>query len=277
MKGIDKPSDDSQEIETPLTGGGRTAVSRKGQVVFREAGPWVSTVHALLKHLERIGFPGSPRVVGSGFDSQGRETLTFIDGEFVHPGPWSEQAFFNIGQLIRDLHRATASFSVPEKAIWREWHGRHLGNPSLSIGHCDTGPWNIVSRDGLPYALIDWEVAGPVDPLTELAQCCWLNAQLHDDDVAESVGLPSLHDRAHHARYILDGYELPNSQRVGFVERMIEFAVHDAAIQAIEGKVTPESRDATPLWGITWRTRSASWMLRRKAILERGIVGRSLP
>jgi hypothetical protein len=79
-------------------------------------------------------------------------------------------------------------------------------------------------------------------------------------------------ERAFHLRCILDGYELPHSQRVGFVEKMIEFAIHDAAVQAIEGNVTLETKDASSLWAIAWRTRSASWMQRHKAVLEREIT-----
>lgn len=262
---------DSQAIATQLIGG-RTNVWLKGQVVVREAGPWAPTVHALLSHLEKVGFSGAPRVVGSGFDSEGREMLTYIEGNFVHPGPWDEPSLFKIGQLLRDLHRSTASFPIPEDAQWREWHGRSLGNPNTGIGHCDTGPWNLLIRDDFSCALIDWEVAGPVDPLIDLAQCGWLNAQLHDDDIAELNGLAPLQERAFHLRCILDGYELPHSQRVGFVEKMIEFAIHDAAVQAIEGHVTPETSDASSLWAITWRTRSASWMQRHKSVLERAIT-----
>jgi hypothetical protein len=276
MTGMGKSVDDSKDSEIPLVGGGRTVVLRKGQVVLRETGPWAPTVHALLNHLEHVGFPGSPRVVGSGFDHTGRETLTYIAGECVHPAPWEdEQALYRLGRLLRDLHRATTSFTIPDNAIWREWHGRCLGGPDVIIGHCDTGPWNIVTKDGFPCAFIDWEVADPVDPLIELAQCCWLNAQLHDDDVAERVGLPPLHDRAQHVRCIVDGYELPYSQRSGFVETMIEFAIHDAAVQAIEAKVTPDTKDYTPLWGITWRTRSASWMLRHRVVLEKALTHRA--
>ena len=122
--------------------------------------------------------------------------------------------------------------------------------------------------NGVPYGLIDWEVAGPVDPLYDLAQACWLNAQLHDDDVAETQGLPALGDRTRHLRLILDGYELPRAARVGFVDKMIEFAIQDAANQAIEQRVTPETRDPSALWAITWRTRSAGWMLRHRSALE---------
>src|SRR3972149_5690611 len=64
-------------------------VLRKGEVVHRETGAWAPAVHSLLRHLEAVGFSGAPRVVGSGFDDQGLETVSFIDGQFIHPGPWT--------------------------------------------------------------------------------------------------------------------------------------------------------------------------------------------
>jgi len=73
----------------PLPGGGRSVVHRRGDVVIRDAGPWTPAVHALLRHLEDAGFAAAPRLVGSGLDTEGREMLTFIDGEFTQPGPWS--------------------------------------------------------------------------------------------------------------------------------------------------------------------------------------------
>jgi len=261
----EKPTD-----EIPLNGGGRTPVSRTENTVLRETGPWARTVHALLRHLERVGYAGAPRVVGSGFDAQGRETLTYMEGEVLHPRPWGEDAMAHLGLLLRDLHRATTSFSVPTDAIWRQWFGRELGRPN-AIGHCDAAPWNVVSVDGIPVALIDWEVAGPVDCIFDLAQTCWLNAHLYDDDVAERQRLPSADVRARYVRAILDGYELSRPQRVGFVDKMIEFAVHDAAEQVIETNVTPGTQDPTPLWAITWRTRSAAWMLRHRAMLQRAL------
>lgn len=258
--------------EICLTGGGRTTVTRRGGVVFREGGPWSSTVISLLRHLESSGFTEAPSVVGTGFDERGRETLSFIEGEFVHPGPWSEEAFPQFGMMLRRLHDATASFKPPENSIWRNWFGRNLGEGQHVIGHCDTGPWNIVCRSGLPVGLIDWEVAGPVRADIELAQACWLNAQLYDDDIAGRLGLGSVSKRARQVRLLLDGYGLSRKQRGGFVDKLITFAVHDAAEQAKEAAVTPESNDAEPLWAITWRTRSASWMLHHRQTLAAALA-----
>ncbi|MDE8762583.1 aminoglycoside phosphotransferase family protein [Rhizobium sp. CBK13] len=254
--------------EIRLTGGGRTKVTHRDGVVYREGGPWSPTVISLLRHLEVSGFVEAPAVVGAGFDERGRETLSFIEGEFVHPAPWTDEAFPQLGMMLRRLHDATASFKPAENPIWRDWFGRELGEGAFVIGHCDTGPWNIICRSGLPVAFIDWEVAGPVRVDIELAQACWLNAQLYDDDIAERVGLGSATARARQVRLLLDGYGRSSKQREGFLEKLIMFAIHNAAEQAKEAAVTPETTDAEPLWAIAWRTRSASWMLRHRRTLE---------
>ena len=249
--------------------GGRTVVYRRGSVVIRETGPWTPAVHALLRHLEEVGFAAAPRLVGSGLDHDGREMLTFIDGEFTQPGPWNLDGAAALGALLRDLHRATATFRPPADAVWFPWHGRDLGGPVKVIGHCDVAPWNIVARSGMPVALIDWETAGPVNPLVELAQLCWLNAKLHDDIVAQRDHLPPPADRARQLAAIVDAYGLPAPQRRGFVDQMIQFAICDTAWEADDAAITPETT-AHPiaLWAMAWRARSAAWMIRNRRVLE---------
>lgn len=249
----------------------RKAVYRRKDIVIREAGPWTSTVHSLLRHLEDVGFPGAPRIVGSGFDVDGREMLSYIEGEFMQPGPWTLDGAAAVGQLLRQLHEATASYRSPPGAVWQPWFGRALGGPARVIGHCDVAPWNIVARDGLPVALIDWDFAGPVDPLVELAQACWLNAKLHDDDVARRFGLPSLADRAKQLRAIVDAYGLSTRQRRGFVDRIVEFVVHDTAFQADDAGVTPDTTDPEPLWALAWRARAAAWLFRHRRTLQNAL------
>jgi hypothetical protein len=256
-----------------LDGGGRSVVYRRGDVVIRETGPWAPAVHALLRHLEQAGFTAAPRLVGPGLDSAGREVLTFIEGEFTQPGPWTLDGAAALGTLLRDLHRATATFRPPPGAVWFPWHGRDLGGPDQVIGHCDVAPWNIVTRGGLPVALIDWETAGPVDPLVELAQLSWLNAKLHDDIVAGIEQLPPAAERARQLAAIVDGYGLAAGQREGFAGRLIEFAICDAAAEADDAAVTPEmTRPPVALWAMAWRARSAAWMVRHRRILETALA-----
>ena len=245
-------------------------VYRYGDVVIRETGPWAPTVHSLLRHLERVGFPAS-RLVGSGFDELGRETVRYIEGEFMDSGPWTLEGVSAVGQMLRDLHEATASFRPPPKATWGPWFARDFGGPDRVIGHCDFVPWNIVSRDGLPVALIDWDFSGPVDPLVELAQAAWLNANLHGDDVSEEEGLPPLPERAKQLRAIVDAYGLPARQRRGFLDRIIEFVVLDTAEQADDAGVTRETTDTKPMWGLAWRARAGARLLRNRLTLQNAL------
>jgi hypothetical protein len=270
IDGVEMSRDDLKEIS--LAGGGRTTVTRRGNVVFREAGLWTPSVHALLRYLENVGFSAAPRVIGSGFDERGRETVAHINGSFVHPYAWPEEGLIEIGRLLRALHDATAKFQPPEKAIWRPWCGRELNASGERVfGHCDLGPWNIVAREKRPVGFIDWEVAGPVDPMVEFAQTCWLNVQLHDDDIAEQQGLPPALTRARQMRLMADSYGLDARKRTLLVDTMIAYAVHDAADQAIQVPITPETTEATPLWALAWRVRGAAWMLRNRPLLERAL------
>ena len=267
------------EKETILRarGAGSTGVQRQGNVVLRPARPWTRTVHSLLRHLEEVGFSGAPRVVGSGFAPDGREVLSYVEGEITHPGPWTIKGAAGVGRLLRKLHESTASYRPPPDAVWPPWFGRHLGGPERVIGHRDVAAWNIVARDGLPVALIDWETSGPVDPMIELAQACWLNAKLFSDDVAEREGLPSLEDRARQLRAIVDAYGLSTAQRRSIVDLIIGYAIHDAAEQADAFGVTPDMVDPMPdgypiIWGLTWRARAAAWVYRNRDTLEKAIT-----
>jgi hypothetical protein len=247
-------------------------VARHGGTVRRPAQPWTPTIHALLRHLEAVGFAGCPRVVGDGYDELGNEVLTYVEGELVHPHAWSDEAVWRVGRLLRDLHEATASFQPPPEAVWQPWFSRGAADAEgVVVGHGDTGPWNVVARGGLPVALIDWELAGPIDRLDEVAATAWWNAQLHDDDVAERQRLPDAAARAAQLRSFLDGYQLPAADRADLVSRMVEFAVRSCAWEATCARVTPESTDPTPLWALAWRARAAAWMLRHRAMLQHAI------
>jgi hypothetical protein len=239
-----------------------------GGVVRRPAGPWTSAVHALLDHLERAGFTGSQRAVSA---DDGEDVVTYIPGESVSPHAWSDEGVFQVGCLLRGLHDATAGFTPPPAAAWHPWPFASDA-PDAIISHRDTGPWNIMARDGLPVAFIDWVTAGPADRLEEIAATAWLNAQLHDDDVAELQGLPSARARAAQLRHFTDGYRLAAAGRRSLVTAMIEYAIRDSAAEAVQAGVTPQAGDCDALWAITWRARSAAWMVRHRALLENAVM-----
>ncbi|MBN9388850.1 MAG: aminoglycoside phosphotransferase family protein [Chloroflexi bacterium] len=263
---MDQPSPaDTETILSTVS-----SVRRKGGIVYRPAGPWTPAILALLRHLKEAGFPFSPPVIEPGLDAHNQEMVGYIEGELVHPGPWTDDAIVEVGGMIRQLHQATATFTPPAGATWKPWFLRNLGGPDFIIGHGDIAPWNVVTRAGRPVGLFDWEFAGPVDPLYELARACWLFPQLHGDDVAERVGLASPEVRANQLRLLVEAYGLSARQRQGMFDRILEVAVCETAEEAVEGKVTPESQG--PLWGIAWRARAAAWMLRHRRLLEQTLA-----
>jgi hypothetical protein len=271
-------SDVERRLPVPGSHGEQSRASLRAGVIYRDPGSWSPAVLALLRHLERAGFTGAPRVVGSGFAADGREMVSYIEGSSPHPRAWPEDAVGGVGRLLAGLHAAGATFVPAPDAAWKPWFGRGLPGSRPVFGHCDTGPWNIVAVGGQPAALIDFEFAGPVDAIWDLAQAAWQNAQLHDDDIAERYDLPDAAARARQLKLILDGYGLPRRDRDDFVDKMITFAVHDARAEAVGAGVTPEAVSATTptgypyAWAITWRARSASWMLTNRTLLQRAIT-----
>ncbi|XOK63120.1 hypothetical protein ACJ7K1_08355 [Paenibacillus elgii] len=109
--------------------------------------------------------------------------------------------------------------------------------------------------------LIDWEYAGPVDPLVELARVCWLFLK---------GCLPPLDARARQLRLLVDAYGLPSNQRRLLYDLILEVVVRETAEEAIEAHITPNRQG--PLWGLAWRSRSAAWILRHRAVLQRALT-----
>ena len=93
-----------------------------------------------------------------------------------------------------------------------------------------------MARDSLPVAFIDWVTAGQASRLEEIAATAWLNAQLHDDDIAERQELPGAQARAAQLRYFADGHELAAADRRRLVTAMIEYAIRDSAARGRPGR-----------------------------------------
>ena len=260
-------------FEEPLAGGWQSGATKQGNVVLRRSGPQSSTVLNLLRHMRAGGVDFVPEPIGTGFAADGREQLRFIDGASVHPRAWSDEAVGKIGAMLRTAHDSASAFNPGAEPAWRGSFVRSLAGGRTVYGHGDLGPWNILARDGEPIAIIDWDDAGPIGHVWDLANVVWLNAQLHDDDVAALHALPSAESRMRQARLIIDGYGLAARDRIGFVARMIEFAVPSAREEAVVCGVGPTTQSPAEngfptLWAVTWRVRAAAWMHDHRTELE---------
>jgi hypothetical protein len=158
-------------IEEPLAGGfgNLGAVVRIGTTIRRPRRQSTEAVRALLVHLEEVGFDRAPRYLGT--DEQDREILTFVDGASpLPPYPaWAmtDDALVALAHLLRDFHAATATFDARAVSGWELDWADPGGGPVVC--HNDGFPENVVFRDGLPVALIDFDMAAPGRPFWDLA------------------------------------------------------------------------------------------------------------
>ena len=189
-----------------------------GRTVRRTTGRWTPTVHALLRHLEHVRFEGSPRVLG--FDEAGREVLTFLPSEARSrvDAPKSDESLIALGRLLRSFRDAVETFVPPPDADWRL--GR-TPRPGDVVCHNDVNPGNVVYRNGLPYALIDWDLAGPAPPLDDFLRAVLLFAPLLPDHVCIAWGFSQVPDRARRVRRLCAGYGVdPGAWIVDAVEEL---------------------------------------------------------
>lgn len=194
-------------MEQRLDGGNAGGAVRVGDTVRKAAGPWTAAVHALLRHLAAEGFAGSPRPLGT--DAQGREILTFLEGETVGSTlPWpgwthSDDTLLQVARWMRDYHAAVADFVPPAGAVWRmggQWQ------PGLVIGHNDAAPYNAVWRDGRLAGFFDWDMAGPVTAEWDLAYAAFSWVPLHARHVVQREGFTDFGSRRARLREFLAEY-----------------------------------------------------------------------
>ncbi|WP_329352743.1 aminoglycoside phosphotransferase family protein [Streptomyces sp. NBC_01261] len=187
--------------EVPLSGGRITpGVVRIGDTVRRPTTPASPFVARLLGHLEQHGFTGAPRHLG--LDEAGRDTFSYLPGHvpprFQH---WTDAQVTAAGVLLRALHDAT--------------RGSALAEPCVVVCHHDPGPNNTVFRDGLPFALIDFDTAAPGDPLEDVGYAAWTWC------VSSRPSAPPAEVQAAQVRVLADAYGLDASARGKLVDAML--------------------------------------------------------
>lgn len=169
-------------------------VVRVGNTVRRPMMPWSASVHALLLHLEAVGYRYSPRFLG--IDGVGREVLSFIEGsagadgyvEGIEKGAdsWAmvvpESGLRKFGAFLREYHDAVVSFDPPADTVWVDRAGPPMSGQTLC--HGDFGPWNVVWRNNCPIGLIDWDYAYPGSPFDDIAYALEFCAPFRTDDQA---------------------------------------------------------------------------------------------
>ena len=146
--------------EVALKGGMSTpGVVRVGDTVRRPLKEKSAFVHDVLRHLERQGFDRVPRFLG--IDEKGREMLTFIYGSVPRQvGGFQKEQWIAAAKLLRLFHDATVDCE--------------LTGECEVVCHGDPAPGNYVLRDGMPFALIDFEAAHPGKRAEDVGYAAWM-------------------------------------------------------------------------------------------------------
>ncbi|MGI9029137.1 MAG: phosphotransferase family protein [Ilumatobacteraceae bacterium] len=179
--------------------------------------------------MRHAGFEGASLPVG--IDDDGRERLVFVTGEVpVAPFPeWSQSdtALASIARLLRGLRDAAREFDH-RGLTWDDALADPVGG--TVVCHNDVDLSNVVFRDGIAVALLDFEFAAPGRPVYDLAQLARLCVPIDDDfDQARLGWRPA--DRPARLRLVADAYGLDRNGRAELLTAM------DDAIDRIEAAV----------------------------------------
>lgn len=189
-------------------------IVRIGNTVHRPVSWWTPAVHSLLKYLEHAGFKYSPRVLG--FDEQGREILSFIEGESGKEG-WSriisDEGLQRFAKLLREYHDVIAGFHPPANAEWAYSKGAPKAGEIMC--HGDFGPWNIVWQGDEPVGIVDWDFVLPAVPQYDILYALEYAAPFRDDKAAlEQHHFPEVPDRKRRIKVFLGAYGTTNIENI---------------------------------------------------------------
>ncbi|MEU8661756.1 aminoglycoside phosphotransferase family protein [Actinoplanes philippinensis] len=194
-------------------------IERVGDTVRRPLHPWSPAIHELLRHLEAVGFPYAPRLLG--IDAEGREVLTYIAGESGGDA-WAkvveDDGLVAMARLLRDYHEAVRGFRPTAAARWAAFGGDH-GADDL-VCHGDFGPWNLVWRGFQPIGILDWDYAWPAPAVHDVAYALEYVAPFRDDHTSvQSLRHPVAPDRLRRLERFAGAYGLTTT--AGLVDQVI--------------------------------------------------------
>jgi hypothetical protein len=183
-------------------------IERIDETVHRPTHHWTPAVHDLLNYLQSVGFPYSPKVLG--FDDDGREILSYIDGQSGADG-WakivSDDGLRKFAKLLRTYHDAIAGYKPSANAEW----ACVIGAPKDGqiICHGDFGPWNIVWNGDEPVGIVDWDLVVPAEPRFDVLYALEYSAPFRDDETAlKWHHFPEVPNRKHRIEVFAEAYGL---------------------------------------------------------------------
>ncbi|TDE16051.1 aminoglycoside phosphotransferase family protein [Jiangella asiatica] len=209
-------------VEEVLQDDPHRRVVRVGDTVRRPVQPWSPAIHALLLHLEEVGFGYAPRFLG--IDEHGREMLTFVEGE-SGPQSWAkvvdDGGLARFAELLREYHDAVTGFELPPSVAWSTDTDTSGIDGAEVVCHGDFGPWNVVWQGADPVGVIDWDFAHWGTRSYDVAYALEYVAPFRDDaECLRWLRYPEPPDRRHRIEVFAAAYGLDSTD--GLVDAVIE-------------------------------------------------------
>lgn len=244
------------------------SVVRIGDVVLRPRGPHATSIHALLAHLHDHGFDGAPAVLG--VDRDGRERLRYIPGDVpLPPFPvWSQsdEAVASTARLLRRFHDATVGFDPSSHGPWSDEMADPAPGDDPVLCHNDVCPENVVFRDGVAVAILDFDFAAPGRRTFDLASLARMCVPIDPPENAARTGRAEL-DPSARLRVVADAYGLDARGRVDVLDILeAQFARGgDFVRRRVEAGEVPFIRMWEAMGGQAFYDRRRAWFTDNRA------------
>jgi Ser/Thr protein kinase RdoA (MazF antagonist) len=225
--------------------------------VLRPSNPHTPSIHAFLRSVRRAGFDGVPAPVG--LDDDGRERVEYIEGEValpLYPG-WArtDRALVSLATLMARFHRAARFESA--SGSWSDELADPEGGPIVC--HNDVCLENVVFREGIAVALLDFDFCAPGRPVYDLAQCARMCVPIDDDASAAQLGWEA-DDRPARLRLMSDAYGLGRAGRTELLELLDDAVAHGG--EFVWRHVEAGDPNFTAMW--EWMGGAERWDRRRR-------------
>lgn len=205
--------------------------------VRRPRRPNSEAVQRFLSKLRVTGCSVVPDALG--FDTQGRETLSFVRGDVprrpLPPFAETGETLYEIGVLLRQFRVAAESYKPNPADRWFAKPAIPGAFTAPVVGHNDIDFGNVVFQDAKPIALIDFDYAAPSDIVWEVAVAAFYLVPLRDtEDTSRDAGTV----RARLAA-LLEGCGLGAPDRGCLPEAVVAFHAHRHERALAAGRLTP--------------------------------------
>lgn len=187
-------------------------------VVHRRARWWTPAVHHLLSYLGEHQCRWAP--VPLGCDEQGRERLSYIDGDCGRDAGRrvaNMSALANFAGFLRAFHEAVGNYQSPPDADWALPAAPDA--PATGICHGDFAPWNVVWSGDDPVGLVDFDLAYRGPAWHDVAYALAYSVPFRDDvDTMRMLGVDEVPDRRHRISVFANAYGIGTE---GLVDQVI--------------------------------------------------------